>query len=111
MSQTSHIMQTKPKELGYISGVFCLCVLGFFVREGGGVCMSSSSSANRPTSIIVYVTYGQFLKIHISVKDVLLKLMKGKRTKSKFSTLIHYHSLVEKKITELKQISYGCLQW
>lgn len=50
MSQTSHIMQTKPKELGYISGGFCLCVFGFF-WEGGGVCMSSSSSANRLTSI------------------------------------------------------------
>lgn len=73
-----------------------MCV-GVFCEGGGGVCMSSSSSANRPTSIIVYVTYGQFLKIHISVKDVLLKLMKRKRTKSKFSTSIHYHSLVEKK--------------
>lgn len=106
MSQTSHIMQTKPKELGYINGGFCLCV-GVFLGGGGGVCMSYSSSANRPTSIIVYVTYGQFLKIRISVKDVLLKLMKRKRTKSNFSTSIHYHSLVEKKITELKQISYG----
>lgn len=36
MSQTSHIMQTKPKELGYISGGFCLCVLGVFLGGGGG---------------------------------------------------------------------------
>lgn len=95
MSQTSHIMQTKPKELGYISGGFCLCV-GVFLGGGGYACRIQVVLIDRH-QLNYYVTYGQFLEIHISVKDVLLKLMNRKRIKSKFSTLKHYHSLVEKK--------------
>lgn len=75
-------------------GVF-VCVLGFF-WEGGYACRIQVVLIDRH-QLNYYVTYGQFLEIHISVKDVLLKLMNRKRTKSKFSTLKHYHSLVEKK--------------